>query len=88
MPLVYTLLYFDFPLPSCCWKTGACEYSSALLQQRAGAERLQPEQLSCLHVELQCLWDGLPGRYLNLESGVGKFHESRGEKNGGVAGMW
>lgn len=28
----------------------------------------------------RCLWDGLPGRYLNLASGVGKFHESRKKK--------
>lgn len=34
--------------------------------------RLNPEQLSCLHDEIQCLWDGLPGRYLNLASGGGR----------------
>lgn len=35
MPLVYTSLYFYFPLQSCYWKAGACEYSSVLLQQQA-----------------------------------------------------
>lgn len=45
-------------------------------------ERLNPEQLSCLHVELECLWDALPGRCLNLASiGVGKFHENWGKKS-------
>lgn len=42
MPLVYTSLYFYFHLQSCYWKTGACEYSSVLLQQqveRSGSHR-------------------------------------------------
>lgn len=34
-------------------------------------DRLNPEQLCCSHVKLQCSWDALPGKYLNLASSGG-----------------